>query len=124
MINNFKGFFIDSVLRLDRFSERDFGKSKFVIIVGPNWSGKTSVFQAIKFALGSNERDERYTKWSNFIHHFQKHAMVELHIQNNSELIQLRRTVIGGKSPYYSIKRENDSNFHRERSCNESFSDP
>jgi structural maintenance of chromosome 1 len=36
--------------------EVDFGEAKFVIIVGPNWSGKTSIFQAIKFALGSNER--------------------------------------------------------------------
>ena len=61
-----KRIFIKKVI-LENFlsfqkDEVDFGKSKFVIIVGPNWSGKTSIFQAIKFALGSNERDERYKK--------------------------------------------------------------
>ncbi len=78
------------------------------IIVGPNWSGKTTIFQAIKFALGSNERDERYKKWSDFIRHHQNKAMVEIHIQNGIELIQLRRTVIAGQSPFFSIKKEGD----------------
>jgi len=93
--------------------EVDFGDSRFIVVTGPNWSGKTSIYSAIKFVLGSNERDERYTKWSSFIRHFQKHAMVELHIQNKEELIQLRRTVIGGKSPFFSIKKQGDSDFHR-----------
>ena len=93
--------------------EVDFENSRFTVITGPNAGGKTTIFQAIKFGLGSNERDERYSKWSNFIRHYQKHAMVELHIQNESELIQLRRTVIGGKSPFFSIKREGDTDFHR-----------
>ncbi len=91
--------------------EVDFGKSKFVIIVGPNWSGKTSVFQAIKFALGSNERDERYKKWSNFIRNGQNHAMVEIHIQNGEEIIKIRRYVIRGQSPYYKVQKGGDSGF-------------
>ena len=93
--------------------EVDFGKSKFVIIVGPNWSGKTSVFQAIKFALGSNERDERYKKWSNFIRNGQNHAKVEVHITNEKELIKLRRYVIRGQSPYFKIQRKEDGDFRK-----------
>ncbi|MFX0008566.1 MAG: AAA family ATPase, partial [Candidatus Hermodarchaeota archaeon] len=93
--------------------EVNFGKSKFVIIVGPNWSGKTSVFQAIKFALGSNERDERYKKWSDFIRNGQDHAMVEIHIQNGEEIIKLRRYVIRGQSPYYNVQRGEDQDFKK-----------
>ena len=93
--------------------EVDFGQSKFVIIVGPNWSGKTSIFQAIKFALGSNERDERYKKWSDFIRNGQNHAMVEIHIQNEKEIIKLRRYVIRGQSPYFMIQRKNDIDFKK-----------
>ena len=93
--------------------EVDFGKSKFVIIVGPNWSGKTSVFQAIKFALGSNERDERYKKWSNFIRNGQNHAMVEIHIQYGEETIKVRRYVVRGHSPYFKIQRKGDKDFKK-----------
>ena len=93
--------------------EVEFGDSKFIIVVGPNWSGKTSIFQAIKFALGSNERDERYSKWSSFIRDGQNHARVEIHIQNGNELIKLRRTVIREKSPFYEIQRETDEDFKR-----------
>ncbi|MFW9989965.1 MAG: AAA family ATPase, partial [Candidatus Odinarchaeota archaeon] len=93
--------------------EVDFGKSNFVIIVGPNWSGKTSIFQAIKFVLGSNERDERYKKWADFIRNGQNHAMVEIHIQNEDELVKLRRYVIRGQSPYFLLKRKDDIEFKR-----------
>ena len=93
--------------------EVDFGQSKFVIIVGPNWSGKTSIFQAIKFALGSNERDERYKKWSDFIRNGQNHAMVEIHIQNEEEIIKLRRYVVRGQSPYFLLQRKDDIDFKK-----------
>ncbi|MFX1329704.1 MAG: AAA family ATPase, partial [Promethearchaeota archaeon] len=93
--------------------EVDFGKSKFVIIVGPNWSGKTSIFQAIKFALGSNERDERYKKWSDFIRNSQNHAMVEIHVQNEEEIIKIRRYVIRGQSPYFKIQKKEDREFKK-----------
>jgi len=93
--------------------EVDFGKSKFVIIVGPNWSGKTSIFQAIKFALGSNERDERYKKWSNFIRNGQNHAMVEIHIQIDEKIIKIRRYVIRGQSPFFKIQRKDDKEFKK-----------
>ena len=93
--------------------EVDFGQSKFVIIVGPNWSGKTSIFQAIKFALGSNERDERYKKWSDFIRNGQNHAMVEIHIQYEEEIIKLRRYVVRGQSPYFLLQRKDDIDFKK-----------
>ncbi|MDX1797271.1 MAG: AAA family ATPase, partial [Candidatus Lokiarchaeia archaeon] len=112
-----KEIFITKVI-LENFlsfqkDEVDFGRSKFVIIVGPNWSGKTSVFQAIKFALGSNERDERYKKWSDFIRNGQDHAMVEIHIQNGEEIIKLRRYVIRGQSPYYNVQKGADQDFKK-----------
>jgi len=112
-----KNTFIKKVI-LENFlsfqkDEVDFGEAKFVIIVGPNWSGKTSIFQAIKFALGSNERDDRYTKWSNFIRNSQNHAMVEIHIQNGDDIIQLRRYVIRGQSPFFKIKGKNEKEFHK-----------
>ena len=88
--------------------EVDFEKAKFVIIVGPNWSGKTSIFQAIRFVLGSNARDERYKKWSDFIRNGQNHAMVEIHIQNEEELIKIRRYVVRGQSPYFKIQKKDD----------------
>ncbi|MFX1379234.1 MAG: AAA family ATPase [Promethearchaeota archaeon] len=112
-----KRIFIKKVI-LENFlsfqkDEVDFGNSKFVIIVGPNWSGKTSVFQAIKFALGSNERDERYKKWSNFIRNGQDHAMVEIHIQSDKDIIKLRRYVIRGQSPFFSIQRKEDFDYKK-----------
>ncbi|MHA1932740.1 MAG: AAA family ATPase, partial [Promethearchaeota archaeon] len=96
-----------------RKDEVDFGEAKFVIIVGPNWSGKTSIFQAIKFVLGSNERDDRYTKWSNFIRNGQNHAMVEVHIQNGDELLKVRRYVIRGQSPFFKVQHKNDPDFRQ-----------
>lgn len=93
--------------------EVDLEDKKFILVIGPNWSGKTSIFQAIKFALGSNERDERYKKWSDFIRVGQKHTMVELHIQKGHELIKIRRTVIRGQSPHFLIKGKNDKDFRR-----------
>jgi len=99
--------------------EVDFSKQqnqdppRFILIIGPNWSGKTSIFQAIKFALGSNERDERYKKWSDFIRNGQAHAMVELHIQYRDEITKVRRTVIRGKSPFFEIQLNHDQNFKK-----------
>jgi len=107
-----KKVILENFLSFQR-DEVDFEKGKFCLIIGPNWSGKTSIYQAIKFGLGSNERDERYSRWSDFIRHGQNHAMAEIHIQNQDELIQIRRTVIRGQSPYFSIKRSDDADFKR-----------
>ena len=111
-----KKVILENFLSFQR-DEVDFDSAKFIIIIGPNWSGKTSIFQAIKFALGSNERDERYKKWSDFIRNGQGHAMVELHIQNNNDnnndVIKIRRLVIRGKSPFFEIERGTNKGFKR-----------
>ncbi|MFX1400494.1 MAG: AAA family ATPase [Promethearchaeota archaeon] len=109
---NIQKLILENFLSFQR-DEINFGDSKFIIIIGPNWSGKTSIFQAIKFVLGSNERDERYKKWSDFIRNGQNHAMVEVHIQNNDELIRIRRSVIRGKSPFFEIKSNSDKGFKK-----------
>ncbi|MBD3198354.1 MAG: AAA family ATPase [Candidatus Lokiarchaeota archaeon] len=93
--------------------EVSFGDSRFIIIIGPNWSGKTSIYQAIKFALGSNERDERYQRWSDFIRHGEEHAIVELHIHVGNELIKIKRTVIKGQSPFFELQQGNEVDFKK-----------
>ncbi|GAJ03008.1 unnamed protein product, partial [marine sediment metagenome] len=110
ILENFLSFQRDEV---DFLIRKNQDIPRFILIVGPNWSGKTSIFQAIKFALGSNERDERYKKWSDFIRDGQNHAMVELHIQYHNEVVKIRRTVIRGKSPSFEIQLKNDKNFKK-----------
>ncbi|MHA1480505.1 MAG: AAA family ATPase, partial [Candidatus Thorarchaeota archaeon] len=63
------------------------------VIVGPNGSGKTSIFHAIKFALGSNQRENRYSKWSDFIRHGASSAEVELTIQANGQTRKFVRKI-------------------------------
>ena len=110
ILENFLSFQRDEI---NFTTEKNKGIPRFVLIIGPNWSGKTSIFQAIKFALGSNERDERYKKWSNFIRNNQAHAMVELHIQYHTEIIKIRRTVVKGKSPFFEIQLDKDKEFKK-----------
>lgn len=120
MMSEIRDVFISKVA-LENFlsfekDDIDFGNSKFNLVIGPNWSGKTSIFQAIKFGLGSNERDERYAKWSDFIRTGQNHAMVELTIQDRGKPIQLRRTVIRGNSPFFSLKQWGDKKYRKVKS--------
>jgi len=110
ILENFLSFKRDEIDFTDHSKEN---VPKFVLIVGPNWSGKTSIFQAIKFVLGSNERDERYKKWSDFIRNGQKHAMVEIHIQYLESSIKIRRIVIRGHSPYFEIQQEDEKVFKK-----------
>lgn len=107
-----KKVILENFLSFQR-DEIDLGNAKFIIIIGPNWSGKTSIFQAVRFALGSNERDERYKKWSDFIRNGQDHAMIELHIQDNNSVIKIRRLVIRGQSPFFEIERGSNKGFKR-----------
>ena len=110
ILENFLSFQRDEV---DFSTKNKKGIPRFVLIIGPNWSGKTSIFQAIKFALGSNERDERYKKWSDFIRNSEAHAMVELHIQYNNEIIKIRRTVVKGKSPFFELQLKDNKEFEK-----------
>lgn len=110
ILENFLSFQKDEVEFSSEFAKVN---PRLILIIGPNWSGKTSIFQAIKFVLGSNERDDRYKKWADFIHTKQNHAMVELHLQYKDELIKLRRIVIRGKSPYFEIQMAKDDSFKK-----------
>ncbi len=50
-----------------RFLKDDGSLIKFLVLTGPNGGGKTSIFQALKFVLGSNNKDKRYETWEEFI---------------------------------------------------------
>jgi len=63
------------------------------VIIGPNGSGKTSIFHAMKFALGSNQREARYPKWSDFIRHGASTAEVELTVTNDGSSHRFLRKI-------------------------------
>ncbi|MCK4567428.1 MAG: AAA family ATPase, partial [Candidatus Thorarchaeota archaeon] len=74
-LDNFLSFYSGEVL---------FDKG-LTVIAGPNGSGKTSIFHALKFALGSNQRENRYSKWSDFIRHGASTAQVEVTVKVNGQ---------------------------------------
>lgn len=74
-LKNFLSFYSGEVL---------FDKG-LTVIAGPNGSGKTSIFHALKFALGSNQRENRYSKWSDFIRHGASSAQVEVTVKVNGQ---------------------------------------
>ncbi|MDF1539092.1 MAG: chromosome segregation SMC family protein [Candidatus Thorarchaeota archaeon] len=63
------------------------------VIVGPNGSGKTSIFHAVKFALGSNQRENRYSKWSDFIRHGASSAETEVVARVNGQSRKFQRKI-------------------------------
>jgi chromosome segregation protein len=63
------------------------------VLAGPNGSGKTSIFHALKFALGSNQRENRYTKWSDFIRHGASTAEVEIVVKVNGQSRKFLRRI-------------------------------
>ncbi|MHA1908271.1 MAG: AAA family ATPase, partial [Candidatus Thorarchaeota archaeon] len=67
--------------------------SGLTVIVGPNGSGKPSIFHAIKFALGSNQRENRYSKWSDFIRHGASSAEVEVVAAVNGQNRKFERKI-------------------------------
>ncbi len=80
--------YIESV-KLDNFLSFYSGIVKFdrglTVLAGPNGSGKTSIFHALKFGLGSNQRENRYSKWSDFIRHGASSAQVEVIVKVNGQ---------------------------------------
>ncbi|UCE09717.1 MAG: AAA family ATPase [Candidatus Thorarchaeota archaeon] len=88
-LKNFLSFY-------EGFVELDSG---LTVIVGPNGSGKTSIFQALKFALGSNQREDRYPKWSDFIRHGASAAEVEVRVKVNGQSRKLTRRIGKGSIP-------------------------
>jgi chromosome segregation protein len=77
------------------------------VIIGPNGSGKTSIFHAMKFALGSNQREARYPKWSDFIRHGASTAEVELTVTNDGSSHRFLRKIDRDGIPraYFDGKR-------------------
>ena len=75
--------------KLDNFLSFYSGEVHFdrglTVLAGPNGSGKTSIFHALKFALGSNQRENRYSKWSDFIRHGASTAQVEVTVKVNGQ---------------------------------------
>ncbi|MHA2381457.1 MAG: AAA family ATPase [Candidatus Thorarchaeota archaeon] len=63
------------------------------VLAGPNGSGKTSIFHALKFALGSNQRENRYGKWSDFIRHGASTAEVEITVRVNGQSRKFLRKI-------------------------------
>jgi chromosome segregation protein len=87
---------IESV-RLGNFLSFYAGKAEFdeglTVLAGPNGSGKTAIFHALKFALGSNQRENRYTKWSDFIRHGASTAEVEISLKVNGQSRKFLRRI-------------------------------
>ncbi|MHA2351562.1 MAG: AAA family ATPase [Candidatus Thorarchaeota archaeon] len=63
------------------------------VLAGPNGSGKTSIFHALKFVLGSNQRENRYSKWSDFIRHGASAAEVEIAVKVNGQSRKFLRRI-------------------------------
>ncbi|MEM1658344.1 MAG: chromosome segregation SMC family protein [Candidatus Jordarchaeales archaeon] len=76
-------------------------KEGLIVIIGGNGTGKTSLFNALRFVLGSNQKDQRYRSWSDFINNRMNAAYgwVEAVFEGNGETIKLRREVRRGEAP-------------------------
>ncbi len=85
------------------------------VVVGPNGSGKTSIFHAIKFALGSNQRERRYSKWSDFVRHGASSGTVELVAKVNGQSRRFERKISRDGIPraYIDGRRVKASEMHQ-----------
>jgi chromosome segregation protein len=88
--------YIESV-KLDNFLSFYSGEVTFnrglTVLAGPNGSGKTSIFHALKFALGSNQRENRYSKWSDFIRHGASTSDVEVIVKIDGQNRRFQRKI-------------------------------
>jgi len=84
-------------IRLENFLSFYEGTVEFdeglTVLAGPNGSGKTSIFHALKFALASNQRENRYSKWSDFIRHGASTAEVEVKVKVNGQSRKFLRRI-------------------------------
>ncbi|MHA1734742.1 MAG: AAA family ATPase [Candidatus Thorarchaeota archaeon] len=85
------------------------------IIVGPTGAGKSSIFHAMKFALGSNQRDDRYERWSDFVRMGARSAEAEVAIRRNGTVVKFSRRVDSDGVPraYVGGKRARASELRR-----------
>ncbi len=107
-----------SSVKLRNFLSFYDGKVEFdpglTVVFGPNGSGKTSIFHAIKFALGSNQRENRYSKWSDFVRHGASSAEVELVVDVGQRKISFVRKISRDGIPraYIDGKRVKAAELH------------
>lgn len=87
------------------YESLDFVKEGMIVFIGGNGTGKTSLFNALRFVLGSNQKDQRYKSWSEFINN-RGNAMsgwVEAVFEGNGESVRLRREVRRGEAPRFYV---------------------
>ncbi len=90
-------------------------KPGLTVIVGPNGSGKSAIFHAIKFGLGSNQRENRYGKWSDFIRWGASSAEIEITVKVGKEQRVFKRRIDSDGVPraYVDGKRVRAAEFRR-----------
>ncbi len=116
VINDFENKIKLEKIILEDFISFDYNEvifhPEFTIITGPNGVGKSSIYHALKFVLGSNDYDGRYKKWSNFIRTGQKYAIVTLYLKFSGKNYCLRRTVFKDKAPKFSFQDSDEKELH------------
>ncbi|MHA1563438.1 MAG: AAA family ATPase, partial [Promethearchaeota archaeon] len=116
VINDFKNKIKLEKIILEDFISFDYNEvifhPEFTIITGPNGVGKSSIYHALKFVLGSNDYDGRYKKWSNFIRTGQKYAIVTLYLKFSGKNYCLRRTVFKDRTPKFSFQGSDEKELH------------
>ncbi len=85
------------------------------IIVGLNATGKSAIFHAIKFCLGSNQRENRYDRWSEFIQYRRQSAEVEIKVNDHGKILTFARKIDRGRAPraYIDGKRVRAADMRR-----------
>ncbi len=98
--------YIESV-RLKNFLSHAEGtiylEPQYNVIVGHNGAGKSAIFQAVKFALGSNQRDERYPNWRSFIRDGTNEAEVEVILWTGEKRISIMRKITKNGLLYFYV---------------------
>ena len=116
VINDYKNKIKIEKIILEDFISFDYNEvvfhPEFTIITGPNGVGKSSIYHALKFVLGSNDYDGRYKKWSNFIRTGQKYAIVTLYLKFSGKNYCLRRTVFKERAPKFSFQGPDEKELH------------
>ncbi|MHA1711074.1 MAG: AAA family ATPase [Candidatus Freyarchaeota archaeon] len=87
------------------YEEVEVAEEGLMVFVGENGVGKTSIASALRFCLGSNQKDQRYRTWGDFIHNRRgaRRGWVELVFEGDGERVALRREVRRGLPPRFYV---------------------
>ncbi|MEM2047266.1 MAG: AAA family ATPase, partial [Candidatus Jordarchaeales archaeon] len=87
------------------YESLDFVREGMIVFIGGNGTGKTSLFNALRFVLGSNQKDQRYKSWSEFINNRgnARSGWVEAVFEGDGESVKLRREVRRGEAPRFYV---------------------